>query len=117
MKSNRIAFAASTLLLFVAPGVLAATDPAPAAAPQESLPDAKTLIEKHIEAIGGREKLKQVKCRSSSSTIEVPAAGVKGTTKVYHLDERDLQHREIGCTQGDCAATENGELKPPARRS
>ncbi|MBS0191384.1 MAG: hypothetical protein U0573_09995 [Phycisphaerales bacterium] len=83
MKSNRIAFAASTLLLFVAPGVLAATDPAPAAAPQESLPDAKTLIEKHIEAIGGREKLKQVKSRSSSSTIEVPAAGVKGTTKVY----------------------------------
>lgn len=61
----------------------AADEPAAAAPAAASLPDAKAIMEKYVEAIGGREKLQSVKSRIMSSTIEFPEQGMKGTSKVY----------------------------------
>ncbi|MFO0860197.1 MAG: hypothetical protein U0570_06535 [Phycisphaerales bacterium] len=61
-----------------------APTPAPAAsAPAADLPSAKSLMEKYITAIGGREKLQGVKSRQMTLNMDMPANGMKGTVQVY----------------------------------
>lgn len=61
-----------------------ATAPAPAPAPAD-LPDAKSLMEKYLTAIGGRERLKQIKSRKVTLNMEIPAMGMKGHVQIYQM--------------------------------
>ena len=45
----------------------------------ESLPSARTLIDKHIAAVGGREKLLAHQSATVKGAFEVPAQGISGT--------------------------------------
>jgi hypothetical protein len=85
--SLRVALLSS--LLFTAPGLGAIEPPAPseqpAAKPAVNLPEAKTLMEKYLTAIGGAERLKQIKSRHVTLTMELPAAGMKGRTQIYQM--------------------------------
>jgi hypothetical protein len=58
-----------------APVAPAATPPAAAAA----LPDAKSIIEKSVAVIGGRELWMKRTSMEMTGTIEMPAQGIKGT--------------------------------------
>ena len=43
-----------------------------------TLPKAAEIVAKHVEAVGGREKLEAMKSSVSEGTFEMPAAGLKG---------------------------------------
>lgn len=79
---------AGTLSCLVASAALAqapVTPPAPPAPPATpapakpaaNLPAAKVILEKYIEAIGGRAKLETVKSRQSTMTMDIAAMGMK----------------------------------------
>jgi len=57
----------------------------PAAKPAENLPEAKALMEKYLAAIGGAERLKQVKSRQITLNMEIPALGMKGRVQIYQM--------------------------------
>ncbi|MGH7243675.1 MAG: hypothetical protein ACREJD_09690 [Phycisphaerales bacterium] len=61
--------------------------PAPAitAKPAANLPEAKALMEKYLAAIGGIDRLKQVKSRQVALNMEMPAVGLKGQMKIYQM--------------------------------
>lgn len=44
----------------------------------EGRPPAEALMERHIEASGGRERLSAIKARVMTGRISIPAAGIKG---------------------------------------
>ena len=71
--------------LAVASAQTPATAPPPAAQqkPPASLPEARTLIDRHIAAIGGREAILAVSSTHMTGTIAIPAAGLSGTLDVY----------------------------------
>lgn len=50
---------------------------------QEKLPTAKSVVERHLKSIGGREKLDAIKTLSVSGTVEVSQAGLKGSMQVF----------------------------------
>src|SRR5262245_3711245 len=54
--------------------------PAPAAA---ALPDARTIVERHIKAIGGRAAILAHKSMHASGTLSVPSSGLSGPVDVY----------------------------------
>lgn len=86
-RSSALMLTSITAIAGLATYSLAADEPAaapPATTPAAaSLPEATTILEKYVAAIGGREKLQSVKSRIMSSTIEFPEQGMKGTSKVY----------------------------------
>jgi zinc protease len=53
--------------------------PAAEAAPAADLPAARDLLEKAIEATGGRAAIEKIKSRVSTGTMEVPAQGIKAS--------------------------------------
>lgn len=56
---------------------------APAATPAETaLPAAQTIIDRHIEATGGRKALEAHNSVTVKGAIEIPANGIKGTIEV-----------------------------------
>ncbi|MBL8885832.1 MAG: DUF620 domain-containing protein [Phycisphaerales bacterium] len=57
----------------------------PAAKPAEPLPEAKAIMEKFLAAIGGVERLKQVKSRQVALNMEMPSAGLKGRMQIYQM--------------------------------
>jgi hypothetical protein len=77
--------AAALCLLATAP--LAAQETKPAPAPAEapapapapaSLPDAREILAKGVDAVGGKEALLKVKSIEMKGTVEMPALGMKG---------------------------------------
>ncbi len=61
---------------------LYAQAPAKSDAPP-ALPNARDIINKHIEAIGGREAILAHKSMHGTGTISVPANGMNGTIEVF----------------------------------
>jgi hypothetical protein len=55
---------------------------APAAAPAE-LPDARTIVDRHIKAIGGREAVLAHKSMHASGTLSVPKSGITGPVEIF----------------------------------
>lgn len=53
----------------------------PLAAAAQELPPAKQLLDRYVEAVGGRDALKKHQFRTIESVTEMPAAGVKMTTR------------------------------------
>jgi hypothetical protein len=54
----------------------------PAAAQQDQLPAADELIDRYVEALGGREALLRHKSSRAGGHFEMPAAGIKGDLEV-----------------------------------
>src|SRR5688572_10298248 len=59
-----------------------------AASPQQSpadapLPPAQTIIDRHIEAVGGRAAIKAHKSVKATGSISVPSNGMSGTIEAY----------------------------------
>jgi hypothetical protein len=63
----------------------AATPQAPPAAQQKpaALPEARTIIDRHIEALGGRAALQSISSLHVRGRFEVPATGVSGPVEMY----------------------------------
>jgi len=85
-RRPRRALAALAVLAFAGPSYAQSTAPAPApqAAPAaESLPLAKTVIDRHIEAIGGRKALAALNSIHTVGALTIPANGMTGTIEVF----------------------------------
>jgi hypothetical protein len=68
--------------LLLAP--LSAQAPATAAkAAPAGLPDARTIIDRHVKAIGGRDAVLAHKSMHGTGTLSVPAQGMNGTIEVF----------------------------------
>src|SRR5262245_53834794 len=52
-------------------------------APKSDLPTADQIIDKYIQAIGGKAVIEKQTSRVSKGTIEIPAFGLTGTIEVY----------------------------------
>lgn len=81
---------------------------APAA--DESLPSAKEIYEKYLTAIGGKDKMKAITSRQVVMTIEIPAAGVKGTVSMFQVPPaKAFSETELG-GMGKFAQGSDGEI-------
>ena len=58
-----------------------APKPPPAAAAE--LPDARTIVERHIKAVGGRDAILAHKSMHASGTLSIPASGISGPVDIY----------------------------------
>lgn len=56
---------------------------APAAKPDAALPSARQIIDRHIEAIGGRKAILAHTSSYSKGTLSIPANGMSGSVDVY----------------------------------
>ncbi|MBX3379181.1 MAG: hypothetical protein KF805_03740 [Phycisphaeraceae bacterium] len=74
---------ASTMLEPPAPAPTSAPSPAPEVA--QNLPDAKSIMDTYLAAIGGTDRLKQIKSRKVTLNMEVPAMGMKGHVQIYQM--------------------------------
>lgn len=77
--------------------IIAAAALAAMAAPRQAsadLPKAETILDKFIEATGGKAAYEKIHSQMESGTFELPAAGFKGTVTVYRA-EPDLSYTEI----------------------
>ncbi len=88
LPSAVLAVALSALL--VAPALVmaqAAQAPAPTApaktAPPEKLPTARSIIDRHIQAIGGRKAILAHTSSHATGTMSVPGSGMTGTLDIY----------------------------------
>jgi hypothetical protein len=62
----------------------AATAPATPPAPKtDTLPSAKSILDRHVEAIGGRAALKAVSSIHVKGSLSVPSNGMTGTIEVF----------------------------------
>ena len=51
--------------------------------PAEGLPTADQIIEKYVQAMGGKAALEKINSRVTKGTLEIPAAGMSGTVETY----------------------------------
>jgi len=65
--------------------------PAPAkpAAQEETLPDAREIINRHIKAIGGAQAVMAHKSMHATGTLSVPASGISGPIEIFGAKEPD----------------------------
>lgn len=54
-----------------------------ASAPQTALPSARTVLDRHITAIGGRQAILSHKSSVARGTVAMPSAGVTGSVQIY----------------------------------
>jgi hypothetical protein len=68
------------------PATAAPNPPQTPAKPAEAgsaLPSARSILDRHIQAIGGKEAILSHTSSHATGTISVPAAGITGTLEVY----------------------------------
>jgi hypothetical protein len=51
--------------------------------PAVKLPAAKEILDKYVQALGGREAYEKIRTRTTKGTVELAPMGVKGTVEVY----------------------------------
>lgn len=49
----------------------------------DALPTVDQVVEKHVQAVGGKAAMEKLTSRVIKGTIEIPAMGIKGTTESY----------------------------------
>ena len=73
--------------LSVAPALAQAQAPAPPASQQKpaeaDLPPAKSIIDRHIEAVGGRDAIKAHNSVAVKGSMAMPASGMTGTMEIF----------------------------------
>lgn len=57
--------------------------PAPATETQSGLPDARQIINRHIQSIGGREAVLAHKSMHATGTLSVASAGISGPMEIF----------------------------------
>lgn len=88
MKTTFFASLAVTAAFLSAPAIGAAdpaTPPGQPAPSAEKLPEAKALMDKFLAAIGGVDRLKAVKSRHVSLTMELVGMDLKGRMQIYQM--------------------------------
>ncbi len=65
--------------------VITALIPAVAFAQDNALPDGKAVIERYLEATGGRAAYEKIASRVTHITLEFAAAGIKGKMTIYQV--------------------------------
>ncbi len=105
--------AKSTLALLLCSGALLLPGAAVAQrpeAPQADLPKAEAIIERHVEATGGRAAYEKLRSRVATAEISMPAMNLKGTVKSYQAPPNRVltitEIPEVGPTREGC----NGEV-------
>ena len=79
-------FLRSAVLAALVAAPLYAQAPAPAAkadAKAEALPDARTLVDRHIKAVGGRAAILAHKSMHATGTISLAAQGITGSVELF----------------------------------
>lgn len=58
-----------------------------------STPEAEQIVERHIQAVGGREALERLKSRVSTGVCTLPLQGIKGKVTIYEEapDKRSME--------------------------
>jgi outer membrane lipoprotein-sorting protein len=87
-KGLPVAFVSRMLMGLTICGLIALWPPAVLAGaeeprPKEKLPSGKEVLQRSIEAIGGKEKLAKIQNRVAEATMEIKDLGIKGTLTVY----------------------------------
>ena len=68
---------------------------APAA--NATLPEARTIVERHIKAIGGREAILAHKSMHAAGTLSIPSSGITGPVDIYGAaPDRVLVRASVG---------------------
>jgi hypothetical protein len=57
--------------------------PAVATASTAELPDARTIVDRHIKAIGGREAILAHKSMHATGTFSIPTSGITGPVEIF----------------------------------
>jgi hypothetical protein len=70
-------------LLSVSLSAQAPAAKAPATTPAE-LPDARTIVDRHIKAIGGRDAILSHKSMHAIGTLSIPSSGISGPVDIYN---------------------------------
>ncbi len=76
----------TVILLSLAMAVAASAQeakPKADAKPAEGMPSADQIIEKYVQAMGGKAALEKINSRVTKGTLEIPAAGMSGTVETY----------------------------------
>jgi hypothetical protein len=90
--ASRMAGAGMALLMLASAAVSIASgqSPAPSVAPGaadradvEALPSARSILDRHVEAIGGREALQRHRSTHVQGTLSMPSAGITGSLDLY----------------------------------
>jgi len=94
-RSMRPVLGSFAMLLVVLSVALSAQFPAPARPPksttevlapkaaEQSLPSARSIVDKHLAAIGGKDAVLSHKSTSAKGTLSMPAAGMTGALELY----------------------------------
>src|SRR4051812_10833163 len=61
----------------------APASPAAQAPPSAALPSARSIIDRYVEAIGGRKAVLAHSSTHASGTMSMPSSGVSGSVEVY----------------------------------
>lgn len=77
---SRVATVAALLSASLYAQAPATKAPSSAAA---DLPDARTIVDRHIKAIGGREAILAHKSMHATGTLSIPASGISGPVDIY----------------------------------
>ena len=76
----------------------------------EKLPSAREVINRHVKAIGGREMLMARSSSHATGTIEMPAAGLKGTLELFQAKPNSMLMRVSLPGVGDVQEGFNGKV-------
>lgn len=75
-----------------------------------ALPDARTIIDRHIEAIGGRDAVMAHSSRHVTGTLAMPSAGLTGSFEVFEARPNKAVMRMSLAGVGDMSEGFNGEI-------
>lgn len=112
-------------VLFASAALLAGTCLASA----DALPSAESILNKYVEATGGRAAYEKIQTTLSTGTFELPAAGLKGAIKIYNqepnksysvVDLAGIGKIEEGCdgaTAWQLSALQGARIKSGSERA
>lgn len=87
LRVSKLGFALALVSVFVNSAASAQTQTTPAPAAQKAddaqLPVAQTIIDRHIEAVGGAAAIKARNSLNVKGSIAIPAQGITGTMEVF----------------------------------
>ncbi len=82
----------------------------PASAQSPALPPARQLIERHAQAIGGREKVAKLSSVRISAEMEMPAMGIRGPIEVYMARPNRSYSRMVMGAAGEISTGFDGSV-------
>jgi zinc protease len=83
MKRTLTTILLATVITAAALAQAGSQQPATNPKPEAALPSADQIIEKYVQAIGGKAAIEKQTSRVSKGTFELPALGASGTAEVY----------------------------------